>query len=432
MKTSYLILPVVVILSTLPSFSQQKLTLKECYEKAALVNPLSAEKETHAVISGLRDRNISKNRLPSVDAAGSILYNSSVIDLSNTLGQLPFPGIADAIDPLPHEQYKITLELNQVIYDGGAVRSARALEKADLEINLKQTETDLYKLRSQINGYYFNILLLTKQKELLNNYLDLINKRLKSMESALQNGVLLRSDFDVITSEKIRLEQQITENEIKRTAMVRILSGLIDTPVDPSVELALPALPDPTDEEISRPELQLFDLKKNQLDAGLRAVESKRQPKAYGFATLGYGNPPGNNFFRDEFAPFYILGAGVKWNVFDWNRSKNERQVIALQRNIIENRKNDLSENLKRLLDIKSAEIKSLQALSESDKELIKIRKSITAAAGSQFDNGTITATEYLNELNNEKQAVINGEIHRVNLVMAGIEYLNISGKDPE
>ena len=82
--------------------------------------------------------------------------------MSSVLGSLPIPGIANAIKPLPHEQYKITVDINQVIYDGGAIKGARALEKADLSVNEKQTETDLYKLRGQINSYYFSILLLDK------------------------------------------------------------------------------------------------------------------------------------------------------------------------------------------------------------------------------------------------------------------------------
>ncbi len=63
-----------------------------------------------------------------------------------------------------------------MIYDGGAIKGARALEKADMQINEKQTETDLYKLRSQINTYFFNLLLLDRQKELLKNYMELISK----------------------------------------------------------------------------------------------------------------------------------------------------------------------------------------------------------------------------------------------------------------
>jgi outer membrane protein TolC len=68
----------------------------------------------------------------------------------------------------------------------------------------------------------------------------------------------------------------------------------------------------------------------------------------------------------------------------------------------------------------------------ESDSELITLRKRITAASESQYQNGTITATEYLNQLTAERQAVLNYELHKINLVLAKVEYLNISGKDIE
>jgi outer membrane protein TolC len=84
------------------------------------------------------------------------------------------------------------------------------------------------------------------------------------------------------------------------------------------------------------------------------------------------------------------------------------------------------------LLEAKNSEIESLKALIDRDSELITLRKKITASAESQYQNGIITATEYLNELNTERQAVINYEIHKINLSMARIEYLNISGKEIE
>jgi len=348
------------------------------------------------------------------------------------LGSIPIPGIADLIEPLPHEQYKLTVDINQAIYDGGAIKGAKALEKADLNINEKQTETDLYKLRGQINGYYFNLLLLDRQKELLQSYHELITKRMTSMNSALSSGVIMKSDIDVLASEKIKLEQQISENEIRKASLLKILSSLTGTEIDASTEFALPTPGEELSGELLRPELQIFDLRKEQLDASRQVIQSKRMPKAVGFATLGYGNPPGNNFFRDEFAPYYILGAGIKWNIFDWNKVKNEKQLISLQQNIIDSRKSELTDNLKRLLDAKSAEISNLKLLLESDSELIALRKRITAAAESQYENGTITATDYMNEMTAERQALINYEIHRINLAMAQIEYLNISGKEIE
>jgi outer membrane protein TolC len=421
-----------MFLVPLTGFSQKILTLRECYDQTLSATPIAGEREAWSQISAVRDKNLSKSWLPTLDAGGSFLYNSSVIDMTDILGSLPIPGIGSLIKPLPHEQYKVTLDINQLIYDGGATKGARALEKADLEINEKQTETDLYKLRGQINGYYFSLLLLDRQKELLQSYHELITKRITSMNSALASGVVLKSDIDVLSSEEIKLEQQISENVIRKASIIKILSSLTGTEIDASTEFVLPATGEELSVELSRPELQMFDLRKKQLDAGLQVIQSKRIPKAAGFATLGYGNPPGSNFFRDEFAPYYILGASVRWNIFDWNKAKNEKQLISLQQSIIESRKNELTDNLERLLDAKRAEITSQKSLLESDEELITLRKRITAAAESQYENGTISATDYINEMTAERAALINYEIHKVNLALARIEYLNISGKEIE
>ena len=432
MKRNVLII-IVLIISLANTLNAQKiLTLKECYDQAMTVNALASEKKGYTDISKLKDENLVMGWLPTLDANGSLIYNSSVVDLSGVLGSLPIPGIANAIKPLPNEQYKITLDINQVIYDGGSIKGARALEKADLSVNEKQTETDLYKLRGQINGYYFNLLLLARQNELLNNYLEIIKKRITSMQSAVNNGVIIKSDVDVLTSEKINIEQQLAENEIRKSSLIKILSDLTGNKIEASTELILPSISGELSNELSRPELQLFDLRKEQLAAGMKVIESKRLPKATGFATLGYGNPPGSNFFKNEFAPYYVLGASIKWNIFDWNKAKNEKQIISFQQGILDNRKNDLTDNLKRLLEAKNSEIESLKALIDRDSELITLRKKITASSESQYQNGIITATEYLNELNTERQAMINYEIHKINLSMARIEYLNISGKEIE
>ena len=432
MKKNVLILLIALYSGGVSIQAQKILTLKECYDHAMTATALASEKKSYSDISRLKDENLVKGWLPSLDANGSLIYNSSVIDMSGVLGGLPIPGIAGAIKPLPHEQYKITVDINQIIYDGGAIKGARELEKADLSVNQKQTETDMYKIREQINSFYFNLLLLAKQKDLLNNYLEIIKKKIGSIQSGINNGIILKSDEDVLTSEKIKIEQQLAENEIRKISFLKILSDLTGDQIDSSAEFVQPLIPGILSNEIIRPELQLFDLRKEQLNAGIKVIDSKRMPKAFGFATLGYGNPPGSNFFKNEFAPYYVLGASVKWNIFDWNKTRNERQIISYQQTIIENRKNDLTDNLKRLLESKNSEISSLKTLIETDTELITLRKRITATAESQYQNGTITATDYLNELNSERQADINYEIHKINLALSRIEYVNISGKDIE
>jgi outer membrane protein TolC len=414
------------------TYSQKILTLKECYDMALTVNPLSGEKEAYSSIAKIKDENLSKGWLPTLDANASVAYNSDVVDMANLFAAFPIPGLADIVSPMPKDQYKVTLDINQVIYDGGAIKSARLLEKADLSINEKQTETDLYKLRGQINAYFFNIMLLSRQKELLTNYHNLVTKRIASMQSALKNGIVLKSDIDVLTSEKIKLEQQLTENNLRKNTLLKILSDLTGTVIDNSTLFIIPDQTIRLTNELSRPELQIFGLRKEQLSAGLQLAHSRRMPKAFGFATLGYGDPPGSNFFNDTFDTYYVIGAGIKWNIFDWNKFKKEKQVITLQQGILDKRHNDLADNIKRQLESKNSEINSLIELLKTDTEMIELRKRITATAESQYENGTITATELLNEMNSEQQAVINYEIHKINLAFARIEYLNISGNEIE
>ena len=428
MKRKIALLVIVAGMGPGTIFSQEVITLRECYDKAISANALSGEKEAYSSISRIKDENLKKAWLPSLDANASALYMSDVVDFSKAMSSVP--GISTILTPMPHDQYKVALDINQVIYDGGAVRSGRAMEKAELGINEKQTETDLYKLRGQVNSCYFNIMILNRQKELLKDYLGLINKKIASMQSALANGVILESDIDVLNSEKLRIEQQISENDLRKNALLKILSDLTGSPISPETELVLPARTGELTGELMRPELQLFDLRRDQLSASLQLAQSKRMPKAFGYATLGYGKPPGQDFFKTNFDTYYIVGGGIKWNILDWNRVKNEKKIIALQQGILENRKKDLEDNLTRQLESKAAEISSIKTLLETDSEQIDLRKRITASAESKYNNGTITATEYLNELNSENQARINYEIHKINLAMASVEYLYISGKE--
>jgi hypothetical protein len=107
---------------------------------------LAIEKQTYSNIWELKDKNLVKGWLPTLDANGTFIYNSEVVDMSGMLGALPLPGIADAIQPLPHEQYKLTLDINQPIYDGGAIKGARAVEKAGMLVNEKQTEPEVKRI----------------------------------------------------------------------------------------------------------------------------------------------------------------------------------------------------------------------------------------------------------------------------------------------
>jgi outer membrane protein TolC len=432
MKIKLFLLIVFILALSSKGNPQRIVTLKECYDLAAKKTTLAAEKEIYNSMWQLKDKNLTRNWLPSIDANANFIYNSDIVDFTQAFASVPIPGLANSVPLMPRDNYKLTLDINQVIYDGGMVRKARSVEEADLKINQQQTESDIYKLRGQVNNCYFSLLLIERQRELLTGFLDVLKKRMASMQSAVDNGVALKSDIDVMTSEKIKIEQQLTEIDLKKAALNDVLSDLTGIEIGTNTSVILPQVTGEFTDEISRPELKVFDLRKDQLDAGMELLQTRRMPRAFGFATLGYGSPPGQNFFEDNFSTYYIVGAGIKWNIYDWDKVKNEKQQIRLQQGMLEGRKAELTDNLKRTLQTKEAEIASLNEALKRDNELIAIRKRITASAESQYGNGTITATELLNEMNSEKQAEINYEIHKISLEMAKVEYYNISGREIE
>jgi len=422
------------ILSILPwgikTMCQNLISLASCYENAMAKHPVAGEKELHYELWQLKQDNLVSSWYPEIAAGANILYNSSVTDLGGAFESLPVSGISDQIPSMPHDQYKLTLDINQVLYDGGAVKGQRQMEDASLELNKKEVEVELYKTREQVNNYYFALILLHKQKEKLNIYHQTITEQIAALESGIRNGVMLPSGRDVLKAEKIRLEQEITETIISINSTAFALSDLTGMDINHDTRASIPEPVINRDPEISRPELYVLDHKKQKLEAGRALIKSERKPKAFAFASLGYGKPPGNDFFTETFGTYYIIGAGIKWKVFDWKESRRREEIIDINKSIIDFHRKNLEENLNRALKMKYAGIRSLESALENDEKLISALKSVRKTALSQYNNGTITASEYIREWSKEKEAVISREIHAVSLAKAKVEYLNIAGKE--
>ena len=407
---------------------QKTVTLWQCYDSAAVVTPLSGEVALYSEVSALRDKNLASAWLPALDINGSFVYNSDILDIAQIYGQLPVP--PEVIPSIPNEQSRATFDVNQVIWDGGVTRSARAVEQVVHELNLKQNEADVYRLREQVNNYYFSVLLVSSQIEVTGVLISDLDGRISEASSGVTNGVVTPVTLDVLKAEKIKAGQQLTELTRRRQSLVSALEQITGMT---GLQDALFQLPDITisgDEIIDNPDMQLFEVRSRQLEVSKDLLKSQRMPKAFGFAQAAYGNPPGSNFFSETADFYYSVGAGFKWNIFDWNKNSNERKSLSVQQQLIDVRRSAAEESLQRLLTIKMAEITALREAAEQDAELINIRRKIAGVAASQLENGTITASQYLTELNNEKQAVISAAIRQIGISRAEVDYIYITGNN--
>jgi outer membrane protein TolC len=151
-------------------------------------------------------------------------------------------------------------------------------------------------------------------------------------------------------------------------------------------------------------------------------------PKLWAYGEAGYGRP-GFNMLLNKFDDFYIIGAKLSWNFYNWNKTRNEKSILDLQKDIVTTNQKSFDQNLSVDLEKRMTEIVKIETLIPKDEEIVNVRSGIVQTYASQLQNGVITATEYITELHAETEARLNLKIHQVQLVRAKYDYLSTAGK---
>ena len=406
------------------SFSQTSdtLTLDICQKKALENYPLIKQKDLINKTSELKLFDIAKAYLPQLNLNGQATYQSEVTELPFAIPHITIP-------TLDKDQYKAAFDITENIYDGGYSAKQKKLEQVSLQSNLQDLETQLYQLKDKVNTIFFGIIALQEIKKLLLVQKEDVKNNLLQVESGVKNGAVIQSNADVLKAEIIKIDEQVIELESGITSGFNMLGDYLNTTISETSVLKLPETITPkTDYDIARPELKSFELQQQTLDASKSLLDCQLIPRVSGFGELGYGRP-GLNMLSNSFNPYYLIGAKITWNLWDWNQTKNEKQLIDIQSQTLNTQKDLFNQEIKLLLEKNISDIQKYQDLLEKDKEIIALRKNITSSSESQMVNGAITATEYLTEKNEELQAKLNLETHKIELVKAQIDYLTTKGK---
>ncbi len=399
-----------------------QVTLSKCQDKAIINYPLSSQFDLLNSAHDLKQQSLNTNYLPRIDVNAQATYQSDVTKLPIDIPMFDIP------EP-PKDRYGITLDINQAIYDGGITSKQKEIEDVNLEIEHLKVDLDLYNLKDRVSNFFFNIIILKQNREIIEILKEDINEKLKLIGSGIKYGVALKKDADMLRSEVLKLEQKIDEIDISLSATRSMLSELTgDVYDDRSVFLLPEVIINPDFGQNRRLENRLFNLNKEKLNASKNLINGKSNPKIVGFGQAGYGKP-GLNMLGNDFQPYYMVGARFSWNFWNWGQNKKDRQILDLQQNIIENQKNTFNKNLILELTHKFAEISKFTRMIENDQVIIDLKTEIAKVSSSQFDNGIITSTDYLQDKHAETEARLNLGLHKVLLVKAKIDFLTSKGE---
>ena len=131
----------------------------------------------------------------------------------------------------------------------------------------------------------------------------------------------------------------------------------------------------------------------------------------------------------NTFKPWWLFGARLTWNPWNWNQNKNDKEVLKIQNDILLAQQETFDKNLKISSQKDLSEILKYTELLRQDAEIIALRVKISRTASSQMDNGVISPSDYIARLNEETLSRLNLEIHTIQLVKAKMTYLYTLGK---
>lgn len=398
--------------------SQNTVTLQECYELASVNYPLAKQLTLLEAQNHLEQDVVSTSMLPQLSFDAQATYQSDVI-------QVPIPNAS--IDPINKDQYRATLSVNQLIYNGGATDAILNVKSSQLKTKQKQVEVTLYQLKQSINQLYFSILVAQETELLLDAKRALINSKLSEVTSGITYGVLLPASDKVLVVELLKISQQRKDLQSNKATLVESLSRIIGQPLDAASTFLNTLIETELTSPLNRPELDLFQFKKTEIESNEALIAKQNAPKLLGFATGGYGNP-GLNMLDNSFQAFYIVGVKLNWNVFDWNSNEKERKAIAIHKDILDIETEIFNLNILSELNQQYNEIEKFEEFITSDLEIISLRKEVLKSADAQLKNGVITSSAYITELTNLYEDEHNLIKHKIQLQLAKANYNVIKG----
>lgn len=394
-------------------FSQQKLTLNECIGLAEKHSPQASQLPLIRQAADFQIKQLEASYMPQSSIGGQATWQSQVTSLP-----IKLPNV-DIASP-PKDQYKITLDVTQNIWDGGLTAKQKGIALASAQAEEQKVVTDLYQIREQVSSLFFGALFAERQIANAQILQKDLQAKLSKVSASVKNGVAIRSNILLLDARLIELEQQILEAQKRRLAALEALSLLTGSSLSPETVLDSPILQESNIQDNKRPELLLFEAQKQTLVASEQLAKAKNTPKLSAFATGGYGKPA-LNFLATEFQTYFIGGVQLRVPLSHlYTKSQaNEVQQLRINQQRIDKQKEAflLATDIK--LSSQKQELSRLQSLIESDKKLIAIRENIRKSADAQLENGIITSSDYLTEVNNEDMARQNLILHEVQLMQA-------------
>ncbi|MBR5086246.1 MAG: TolC family protein [Muribaculaceae bacterium] len=411
-----------IILLTLGAFmilgANAQLTIERCQELARENFPLIKQYGLIEQSSKYTLDNLKHSWLPQVNLSAQATYQSETPSFPDQMKtMLAASGLE--MQGLAKDQYRVQLDVNQKIFDGGKASSERALNEAqDLE-QKAQTDVDIYGLNKRVNEIFFGVLLMDDRIKQTDMTLEMLNGNLDKLQSHVRNGIATSADESMLRAEILTMEQSKTSMVWNREAYKHMLEILIGQQVGDRY-LVRPNSAEPGTTAINRPELRLIDAKIRTLNAREKSINASVMPVISVFGQAFYGYPGFNTFenmISRKWSLNALVGVRASWSLSSLYDRKNNFNRLSTARQQAELQRDAFLLNTQLEVSRENDDISRLRELIASDVTIIDLRRDVRLAEESKLRNGVIDIHRLVERITDENSAAQTQIIHNIELL---------------
>lgn len=416
MMKRWVVIGLLGVLIGVPSWAQ---TLEECQQLACDHYPEIRQYDLIRQSEQYDLSNAARSWLPQVSFSAQATWQNRVPEFPSALsGMLDQAGVS--LRGLDKDQYKVALEVNQTIWDGGQSQADRRVIEATADEHRQATEVDLYAVKGRVNDLYFGILLLEERLGQTDLTIALLQSNLDKVRSLVTNGVAMQTDADAVEAELLSVQQQRVQIEASRESYRRMLELFIGQRL--AERLERPELVEAVSGESARPELAWIDAQQERLAAQELSVKSATRPR-FGVFAQGYYGYPGLDYFAGMILTDWtwnaLIGVKMSWNFGAYYTKKNRLSNLRVAKQQLDIQRDVFLFNTDLQVAEEQGNISRLRRALADDDRIVALRRSVREAAESKLRNGVIDTNDLLRKITDEASARSARSLREVKLLKA-------------
>lgn len=416
MMKRWVVIGLLGVLIGVPSWAQ---TLEECQQLACDHYPEIRQYDLIRQSEQYDLSNAARSWLPQVSFSAQATWQNRVPEFPSALsGMLDQAGVS--LRGLDKDQYKVALEVNQTIWDGGQSQADRRVIEATADERRQATEVDLYAVKGRVNDLYFGILLLEERLGQTDLTIALLQSNLDKVRSLVTNGVAMQTDADAVEAELLSIQQQRVQIEASRASYRRMLELFIGQRL--AERLKHPELVGAVSGESARPELAWIDAQQERLAAQELSVKSATRPR-FGVFAQGYYGYPGLDYFAGMVSTDWtwnaLIGVKMSWNFGAYYTKKNRLSNLRVAQQQLDIQRDVFLFNTDLQVAEEQGNIFRLRRALADDDRIVALRRSVREAAESKLRNGVIDTNDLLRKITDEASARSARSLREVELLKA-------------